>query len=92
MLAAEPANAWLVLAKCAAGLMIVVALVVLVVSDERVLGGIAGTATNPPRAAAAGIDTEMHRRQMFDERRVRFHGNPGQHGVASEALEPVVLK
>lgn len=49
----EPANAWAVLAGCAAGLAIIALLVVMVVSDERIMGGTATQGTKLPRAAAS---------------------------------------
>ena len=81
----EPANAWVVLAGCAAGLAIVVLLVAMVVRDERVMGGSAAQGAILPRAVTATVDAESHRKQVFDERRQRFQGNATQHAVASEA-------
>lgn len=83
-MAEEPVDAWLVLAKCAASLAIVVLLVALVVSDERVMSGSRAQGATPPRAVVAGKSAEEHRRQVFVERHQRFQGNGGQRSVASE--------
>ena len=83
-IADEPVNAWLVLTKCAAGLAIVVQLVVMVVSDERVMSGSLAQGAEPPRAAAAGMSAEEHRKQVFVERHQRFQGDAGRRSVASE--------
>lgn len=96
-MADEPVDAWLVLTKCATGLAIVVLLVVLVVSDERVMSVYLAQRAAPVPAAAAGTSAEEHRKQVFAERRQRFQGDAGQHSVASEMAEqsnqlPVVMR
>ena len=95
-MADELVNAWLVLTKCAAGLAIVVLLIVMVVSDERVMSGSLAHGAAPPRAAAAGMSAEEHRKRVFVERHERFQGEAGQRSVASEMAEqsnplPVVM-
>jgi hypothetical protein len=92
----ERVNAAVILAKCAAGLAIIVLLVTMVASDGRVMEGPAATGATPSRAAAAGVRTEEHRKQVFDERRQRFQGDAEQRSVASKGEEsanqsPVVL-
>jgi hypothetical protein len=47
-----------------------------------------GYGTTPPRAAAAGMRAEEHRKQVFDERRQRFQSIAEQRSVASQAVEP----
>ena len=84
----EPVNPAVILAECAAGLAIVVLLVVMAVSDGRVIDGAAAQGTIPPRAAAAGVSAEAHRKHVFDGRRQRFQGNAERRSVASEAVEP----
>jgi hypothetical protein len=84
----EHVNAAVILAKCGAGLAIVVLLVTMVASDGRVTDNSATQGTTPPRAAAAGMRVEEHRKQVFDGRRQRFQGNAEQRSVASEAVEP----
>lgn len=93
----EHVNPAAILAKCVAGLAIVVLLVTMVVSDGRVMDGSAAQVTTPPRAAAAGMRADEHRKQVFDERRQRFQRNTEQRSVASKAVEsvnqsPVVLR
>ncbi len=84
----EHVNPAVIIAECAAGLALVVLLVTMVISDERVMGGSAAQGTTSPRAAAAGASAEAHRKQVFDERRQRFQSNAEQRSVASEAVEP----
>ena len=92
-MADEPVNPWLVLAQCAAGLMIVIALVVMVVSDERVLNGRTGTSAKPLRAdAAAAPISEVYRRKVFDERRARFQADPARRDSAHETLAPMAIR
>jgi hypothetical protein len=57
-MADEPVNAWLVLSECAAGLAIVALLVVLAVSDERVMSGSLAQGVAPQRAVATGMSAE----------------------------------
>lgn len=83
----QPVNAWLVLSECAAGLAIIALLTVLVVSDERVMSGSLAQAVAPPRTATAGMSIEAHRKHVFYERRQRFEGGAGPHGVAGEMAE-----
>ncbi len=87
MMSDEPINGF-AMAKCAAGLAIVVLLVVMAVSDERVIGGSVAQGTTPPRAAAAEVSAEAHRKQVFDERRQSFQGDAERRSVASEAVKP----
>ena len=75
------------LAKCAAGVAILVLVLVLVVSDERVMTGSLAQREAPSRDAAAGMSAEEHRRHVFAERHQRFHGDRGQRHVASEMAE-----
>ncbi len=84
----EHVNPAAILAKCAAGLAIVVLLVTMGASDGRVMDGSAAQGTTPPRAAAAGMRAEEHRKQVFDERRQRFQSIAEQRSVASQAVEP----
>lgn len=86
-MADEPVMAWRVLVECAAGLAIVVLLLVLVVGDERVMGGYLAQREAPTRAGAAGMSADEHRKQVFVERHQRFHGNAGQRRVGSEMAE-----
>ncbi len=88
MMSDEPINVRFAMAKCAAGLAIVVLLVVMAVSDERVIGGSVAQGTTPPRAAAAEVSAEAHRKQVFDERRQSFQGDAERRSVASEAVKP----
>jgi hypothetical protein len=86
-MADEPVMARWELVKCAAGVAILVLLLVLVVSDERVMTGSLAQREAPPRAATAEMSAEEHRRHVFDERHQRFHGDGGQRRVVSEMAE-----
>ena len=61
-------NAWVVLAECAAGLAIVVMLVAMVVSDERVMSDTRAQGAAAPRAAAAAMSAGEHRKPDYVER------------------------
>jgi hypothetical protein len=84
----ERVNPAAILTKCAAGLAIIVLLATMVVSDGRVVDGTAAQGTTPSRAAVAGVRTEEHRKQVFDERHQRFQGDAEQRSVASKGEEP----
>lgn len=82
----EPVRAWIVLAKCAGGLTAIVLLAVIDAGD----GGDHGAACNVAAAATlhAAQPAQEHRKQVFDDRRRRFHGNTGHRSVADGTSKP----
>jgi hypothetical protein len=84
---AEPARAWMVLAKCAAGLA-AIALIAAIGASDGVDHDVAGNVV-PDAAPRSGQTAQAHRTQVFDERRARFAGGAGRHSIASEVLERV---
>lgn len=81
----ERVTATVILAKCAAGLAIIVLLVTMVASDGRVTEGPAARGATSPRAESAGVRAEEHRKQMFEARRQRFQSSAGRQNVAGQA-------
>ena len=82
---AEPAHAWMVLAKCAAGLAVIVLLAAIGASerlDYGAAGNVAAAVTLHARQSA-----QEHRKQVFDDRRARFERGAGRHSIAREAVE-----
>lgn len=65
---AEPVHAWMVLAKCAAGLAVIVLIAVIGTSESLDHGA----ADNVSAAVTpGGKPVQEHRKQVFDERRAR---------------------
>ncbi len=87
---AEPVHAWMILAKCAAGLAVIV--LIAVIGLDAPFDTATGAPTSVAAIAAAGAHantrSQPHRKQVFDERRVRFAGAAGRRSLASEAVEP----
>lgn len=81
---AEPVQAWTVLVKCAAGLVVIVLLAGIGAraSRDHVAGNV--EAAGAPHAAQPA---QAHRKQVFDGRRARFEGNAHRRNVAFEAVE-----
>ena len=79
---AEPVHARMVLAKCAAGLAVIILLAV-IGARESVERGVAGGV-----AAPAAQPVQEHRKHLFDERRARFEGGARRPRMASEAAKP----
>lgn len=81
----EPAGAWFILAKCAAGLAVTVLIAVIGASErgDRETGSEVAVVV-PPTAQPA----QVHRKQVFDERRARFSGGADQRSVAGVAVRP----
>ena len=85
----EPINAWMVLAKCAAGLVVIVLVAAVGFSQPADRGtSLAAAAVAVPVTGRFDQSAQEHRKQVFDERRQRFQGNAARHSVASEAVEP----
>ena len=85
----EPASAWMVLARCAVGLTVIVLIAVIGYSEHADRGASLAAATAVAASAADSADAraQEHSKQVFDERRQRFQGNAEGHTVASEAAE-----
>ena len=91
---AEPVRAWMILARCAAGLAVIALIAAIGVSD-RVDPGVAGAAV-PAATPRPGQAAQAHRKQVFDERRARFAGDD-RHRIAIGTMErtgllPFVLR
>lgn len=87
---AEPLHAWIVLARCAAGLA-VIALIAFIGRDAPI--DISTHASRPATTAAvaggvATVRAEPHRKRLFDERRSRHEGGANRNGVAGETVKP----
>ncbi len=87
----EPVGSWLVLARCAAGLAVIVLIVIFGLGAP--INVVAPTPKPAAVAAAAGAPANMrsqpHRKLVFDERRARFEGGADRHSIASEAAQPI---
>jgi hypothetical protein len=91
----EPLRAWLVLARCAAGLAAIVLIAVIgngESADRRTTGN--PTAESIPPAANSA---QAHRKQVFEARRVRFDDSGRTRNVAGHAVRqfsqaPLVLR
>ena len=85
-----PVYARLTLAKCAAGLAAVA--LIAVIGAQAPINIATPTRLSAAAKGAAGAHENMrsqpHRKQVFDERRVRFGGGASRHSVAREAVEP----
>ncbi len=86
----EPVRSPLVLVQCAAGLAVMA--VIAVIGLRAPINISAPSLSVATAKAAAGTRENMraqpHRKQVFDERRVRFAGAAGRRSLASEAVEP----
>ena len=67
----EPANAWMVLARCAVGLAVVVLIAVTGYSEDanRNAPGAADTTVAASASDPMNTRAQEHRKQVFDERR-----------------------
>ncbi len=87
---AVPLHGWMVLAKCAAGLAVIV-LIALIGKDASID---ASTPTPRPAATAAAaggganVRAEPHRKKLFDERRSRYEAGANRNSVAGKAVKP----
>ena len=82
---AEPVHAWLVLARCATGLAVIVLLSLVGVRasvDQGAARHVAAAAAPHARPPA-----QQHRKQVFDDRRARFERSAGRHRIAGEVRE-----
>ena len=85
-----PANAWMVLVKCASGLALIVLIAVIGISGHADRSAPAA-ATNAVAASAvehAEKTAHEHRKHVFDERRQRFQGGAERKSVAGQAVQP----
>ena len=78
------------IARCAAGLVVIV---LIAVAGVVVPINITSSASKPAALTAAADPhgysrAQQHRKQIFDERRARFEGDAGRRSVASGSLRP----
>ncbi len=83
----KPLRTWVVLAKCAAGL-VAIALIAIIGVNSRLDGATAQAGRNIDTARNTERLAERDRRQTFNERRERFerHGDLGS--VAGKSAQP----
>ena len=81
----EPVQASLTLAKCAAGLAVIVLIAVIGATDRGDRGAVSHVAAGTP---ASVQPAQQHRKQVFDGRRARFQGYAERRSVAGATKMP----
>ncbi len=80
-------RAWLVLAKCAAGLTVLTLLSVMAASDERVMSGASAQRQAVSTALRNTVNAEAHRKQVFTQRQQYFKDEAGRRSVVTQTAE-----